>query len=161
MQVRAGMILSALLLLGLLSTNPAVAGEVFTFPFDKEVPAGSQPVLDISNTSGSITITSSESKAIKIQAFKKVKARDSEEAEKIASHIDINVATAGDKVTVETEFEDFKGENFWEFLFGRKASHSAWVDYQVWVPEKCQLLVSATSADIQITRIKENVQISA
>jgi hypothetical protein len=161
MQVRARPILSALLVLGLLSANPAVAGEVFTFPFDKEVTAGNQPVLDISNTSGSIIISSSDTKTIKIQAFKKVKARDSEEAEKIASHIDINVTTAGDKVTVETEYEDFKGENFWEFLFGRKASHSAWVDYQVWVPEKCRLLVSATSADIQITSIKENVQISA
>ena len=161
MQVRARPILSALLLLGLLSANPAVAGDVFTFPFDKEVPIGNQPVLDISNTSGSITISGSNDKIIKIQALKKVKARDSKEAEKIASHIDINVTTAGDKVTVETEFEDFKGENFWEFLFGRKASHSAWVDYQVWVPEKCRLLVSATSADIEITRIKENVQISA
>ncbi len=161
MQVRARPILSALLLLGLLSVNLAVAGEVFTFPFDKEVTIGNQPVLDISNTSGSITISGSNAKVIKIQAFKKVKARDSEEAEKIASHIGINVTTTGDKATVETAYEDFKGENFWEFLFGRKASHSAWVDYQVWVPEKCRLIISSTSGDIDVSKIKENISISA
>src|SRR3990170_6391475 len=100
MQVRARPILSALLLLGLLSANPAVAGDVFTFPFDKEVAAGNQPVLDISNTSGSITISGSNDKVIKIQAYKKVKARDANEAEKVASHIEIDVSSLGDKVTV-------------------------------------------------------------
>ncbi len=161
MKVRIANLIKTLILAGVLISSAALAGELYSFPFNKEVSVAEQPVLEISNTSGSIIITSHSQSAIKIEAIKKVKAKDQKEAEKIASHISIDVSTSGDKVTVETDYEDIRDQSFWEFLFGRKAGRSAWVDYQVWVPEKCRLSVSATSADIEITEIKENIQISA
>ena len=161
MPVKSIVKVAALIILVQVWFSWAAAGEIYTFPFEKEVTVSDFPTLDISNTSGSITITSHSERAIKIQAEKKVKARDSKEAEKIAAYIDIEVTPAGNKVTVETKYEDIRSEGFWDFLFGRKSGRSAWVDYRVWVPEKCRLLVSATSADIDISKIKESVQISA
>ncbi|OGC78142.1 MAG: hypothetical protein A2Z27_01440 [candidate division Zixibacteria bacterium RBG_16_50_21] len=138
----------------------AQGGELHTFSFDKELASPANPVLDISNTSGSIVITSQPSKTIKIQAIKRIKARNQEEAKKIADHIAIDVTVQGSTVKVETEFEDVKSENFWEFLFGRKSGRSAWVEYQVAVPVDCQLAVSATSADIDVRNMKAPVGIS-
>jgi DUF4097 and DUF4098 domain-containing protein YvlB len=161
MKVRILSLAKILILAGALASGAAMADELYTFPFSKEVSAGGQPIFDISNTSGSIVITSHNQPVIKIEALKKVKAKGNKEAEKIASHISIGVSVSGNKVTVETDYEDVRDQNFWEFLFGRKAGRSAWVEYQVWVPEKCRLLVSATSADIEIAKIKENIQISA
>lgn len=146
--------------LTLLLASAAGAGDVFTFPHLKEVAITGKPVLNLSNPSGSITISSHPDKVIKIQAHKKVKAKDAEEAKKIAEHIEIEVTSQGETVNVKTDFEDFKKENFWDFLFGQKLSHSAWVDYQVWVPEDCQLGISATSADINVSNIKSQVGIS-
>lgn len=152
--------ISVLIIVGLAGINPAKAGDVYTFPYNQEVKTADHPALDISNTSGSITINSHPDKVIKIQAHKKVKAKDAQEAQKTAEHIVIGVTSQGETVKVETAFEDVKGENFWDFLFGRRFSRSAWVEYQIWVPQNCQILVSATSADINVNKIQAEVRIS-
>src|SRR3990172_7403885 len=108
MPCRRDLKLFAAIILLLTGALTAFAGEVYTFPFSKELPAEKQPLLDLSNTSGSITINSHSEKVIKIEAYKKVKAKTQKEAQKMAEHIDIEITSQGDRVEIKTDFEDYK-----------------------------------------------------
>jgi DUF4097 and DUF4098 domain-containing protein YvlB len=138
----------------------AAAGDVYDLPLSREFEVSREPSLEISNSSGLIVIDSHSKNVIKVEALKRIKAKDRDEARRIAEGMEIDFTFQNNSLTVQTEFKEIENQSFWDFLFGRKLSRSAWVEYNITVPKECNLKIHSTSADIKAKEIKGDIEIA-
>ncbi len=136
--------------------SPSIAKEIYTFPDSQTVKVGDHPVLELTNPSGMVRVTSHSENTIRILAMKRVKARGKSDAEELAGRLEIEIKSHPELVEVQTVYPKDKDRDFWGFLFGERGDSHIWVDYELYVPKNCELRLETTSGDVMVTKVDGN-----
>jgi DUF4097 and DUF4098 domain-containing protein YvlB len=115
----------------------------------QSVKVGDGAVLDLSNLSGDVTVTGGSGSEIRIDATKRVRHRDPEEAKRLLAALRVDVNTFNNRVEVRTVYPR-RGE------FGNNISAS--VDYVIAVPAGAAVSLKAISGDVGVTAVKGEVR---
>ncbi|MBN1164092.1 MAG: DUF4097 family beta strand repeat protein [Candidatus Krumholzibacteriota bacterium] len=116
----------------------------------------------IKNASGMITVIGEKGRRdIALKAIKKVKARDEEEAKKIASMMEIEISRSGDKLKIEANYP--KGgrmkKNVLSFILGKSVKMG--IEMYVVIPADMDLSIVSASGNVDISDINGPVGVSA
>jgi hypothetical protein len=134
-------------------------GDVFNLPygremheedFEREVPAGPAPEVEIRDLSGDVTVEAWDRDVVGVKATKRVWAGSREEAAKRASDYEVSVEQRDGGVFIEARLApDAPG-----WLPARCT-----IDYKVRVPATAKLRVLLTNGDVQVTGVRGGVEL--
>jgi DUF4097 and DUF4098 domain-containing protein YvlB len=116
----------------------------------QSVNVGSGGALDLSNISGDVRVTGSSGNEITVEAIKRVRHRDADEARRLLQELRVDITTVGDRVEVRTTYPR-RGR-------GSDRGISASVDYTISVPTGASVAVKTISGDASVTRVNGEVR---
>ena len=121
--------------------------------FTQSYKVGDGAALDLSQLSGDIRVTGVSGSEIKIEATKRVRHRDPEEAKRLLAALRIEVNNFNGRVEVRTIYprRGSPGSNFGNNI-------SASVDYVISVPADAAVALKSISGDISVTAVKGEVR---
>ncbi|MFZ5979563.1 MAG: DUF4097 family beta strand repeat-containing protein [Candidatus Zixiibacteriota bacterium] len=155
--------LKILFLGGLLFIIAVSAGaKDYTFDYQRILDVGEKLELELNYVNGRVEIIGNDTGRLVINAVKKIKAVDMDEAAVVADHIEIKIDQSGDKVTVNTNYLRMidRSPSFWEKILGVGGSDSYGdVDYVIAVPENCKVTISNTSGVIKASYLQGDLSI--
>ncbi|MFQ5868737.1 MAG: DUF4097 domain-containing protein [Candidatus Zixiibacteriota bacterium] len=152
-----GVILAILFLL----SSSARADREYTFPYEKEVSAEGIEKIYIDNVAGEVRLKAALKKdRISIKAEKVVYEEDQRSAERWAEKVKIEVKKSGKTLRIQTDYarRDRRGRNFWERVFG-SWSCSQCVEYRIFLPEKIEIEISTSSAEVFGEKLENNLRL--
>ena len=120
--------------------------------FTRSVKAGDGTVLDLSHLAGAVRVTGGNGSEIKIDATKRVRSRDAEEAKQLLETLRIDVNTFNNRVEVRTIYPR---------RTIRGSSISANVDYVIEVPAAIAVMLKSVSGDLTVSNVRGEVRIEA
>lgn len=113
------------------------------------IKVGRAGALDLSNISGDVRVTGTGGTEIVVEAVKRVRHRDPDEARRLLQQLRVEIVTVGDRVEVRTTYP-------------RRGSGdrgvSARVDYTVTVPAGAAVTVKTISGDASVTKVNGEVR---
>jgi DUF4097 and DUF4098 domain-containing protein YvlB len=110
---------------------------------------GAEGALELSNISGDVRVTGGDGGAIRIEATKRVRHRDADEARRLLSELRVEVTHTGSRVEVRTVYPRRRsGER----------NISASVDYVVHVPDGATVAVRTISGDVAVSQVRGEVR---
>jgi DUF4097 and DUF4098 domain-containing protein YvlB len=121
--------------------------------FSQTVKVGDGAILDLSHLAGDVRVTGGGGSEIKIDAVKRVRHRDAEEAKRILEMLRVDVNTFNGRVEVRTIYPRRNP--------GRGNGISASVDYTIGVPAGTAVTLKSVSGDLSITNVKGEVRVEA
>ena len=138
----------------------AGAGE-YTFQYQKTIDMSGPLELSLELATGSVQVTSGEVDRLVIEAVKRVKAVDKQEAEEVADHIEIRVDQNKNQVAVATNYLRMgsRSRSFWQKLLGSGPDSFGEVDYTITVPATKKLLIKAMSAQVALSNIEADIEV--
>jgi DUF4097 and DUF4098 domain-containing protein YvlB len=104
--------------------------------------------IDLSNLSGNVTVTGGAGSEIRIEATKRVRAKDPEGARRQLSSLGIEATERAGRVDVRTYYP--RGNNI-----------QAEIDFVVHVPDKAGVTIHTVSGDIDVERVKGEVRVES
>lgn len=110
---------------------------------------GDGAALDLSHLSGDIRVTAGSTSEIKVDATKRVRHRNPEEAKRLLAALRIDINNFNGRVEVRTVYPR-RGQ------FGNNISAS--VDYVISVPPSATVALKSISGDISVTNVKGEVR---
>jgi DUF4097 and DUF4098 domain-containing protein YvlB len=110
---------------------------------------GENAALDLSHLSGDIRVTGTNGSEIKVEATKRVRHRDPEEARRLLQALRVDINNFNGRVEVRTIYPR-RGS------FGNNISAS--VDYVIGVPAGASVALKSISGDISVTNVKGEVR---
>ncbi len=117
--------------------------------------------LSLSNSNGNVEIISWDKDEIEIVAYKEVKAKDRETADKLMERLEIDIRESDDEIIIETYFpKGSSGGGFFGWLFG-KGGASFSVEYEIKVPKKIDLNIYTTNGGIRVEEISGRLRIES
>ena len=118
-----------------------------TEPFTGTYKIGDDGALDLSQIAGDVRITTGRNNEIRIDAIKRVRHRNVDEAKRLLSQLRIEVTQVGNRVEVRT-------------FYPRTSSRglSAEVDYTVVVPPSAAVTVKTISGDLSVAGVRGEVR---
>jgi hypothetical protein len=122
----------ALSVLSLVLLSAAAQAETLTENFAKTYPLAANGSLSLKNVNGSITFEAWDRNEVQVNAEKKVKADNAEDARKLLSQLRIDVQAAPSAIRIETRVPKKEDTGFWSLLRGDNRSYG--VTYNVRVP---------------------------
>ncbi len=130
---------------------PAEARKVeYVDEVSRMIPVDPDVTLVLSNTSGDTEITSWARNEIRIIARKVVRARSMDEAKEYADDLQMKIRGEGTRqITVETKYPEWGGGGGVLDLLLSK-SPTGEIDYEIMVPTKASIVVTASSGDIVV-----------
>jgi hypothetical protein len=152
-----GVILAILLLL----PSSAGADREYTFPYEKEVSAEGIEKICIDNPAGEVRLKPALQKdIISIKAEKIVYQEDERSARRQAEEMEIEVGKSGKTLRIQTDYSrrHRSGRNFWERVFG-SWSGSQYVEYRIFLPEKIEIEISTSSADVSGEKLRNDLRL--
>lgn len=142
---------------------PVLGGKEYSYQYQKIINVDPPLQLTINNANGNIIVKTNTEYKLKVDAVKRVYADSKDEADLVADHVQISVASAGGHFTIEPKFLRIQGRSlsFWDKLLGKssKTSYGA-VDFVVSVPADCNIDVYNSSGNIDASGIKGKVFLS-
>ena len=117
--------------------------------FTQSYKVGDGAALDLSQLSGDIRVTGGSGGEIRIEATKRVRHRDPEEAKRLLAALRIDVNNFNGRVEVRTIYPR-RGS------FGNNISAS--VDYVIAVPADATVSIKSISGDVSVTNVKGEVR---
>jgi DUF4097 and DUF4098 domain-containing protein YvlB len=117
--------------------------------FTQSYKVGDGAALDLSQLSGDIRVTGGSGGEIKVDATKRVRHRDPEEAKRLLAALRIEVNNFNGRVEVRTIYPR-RGS------FGNNISAS--VDYVIAVPADAAVTIKSISGDVSVTNVKGEVR---
>jgi DUF4097 and DUF4098 domain-containing protein YvlB len=117
--------------------------------FTQTYKVGDGSALDLSQLSGDIRVTGGSGSEIKVEATKRVRHRDPEEAKRLLAALRIEVNNFNGRVEVRTIYPR-RGS------FGNNISAS--VDYVIVVPADTTVSLKSISGDVSVTNVKGEVR---
>jgi DUF4097 and DUF4098 domain-containing protein YvlB len=111
---------------------------------------GPDGALDLTNISGDVRVTGNDGREIRIEAIKRVRHRDADEARRLLSELRVEITHIGSRVEVRTIYprRNRSGER----------SISASVDYVVLVPGGAAVTVKTISGDLDVGQVRGEVR---
>lgn len=119
-------------ILSLVLLSAAVQAETLTENFSKTYPLAANGSLHLRNVNGNVTFEAWDRNEVQVNAEKKVKAGNAEDARKLLSQLRIDVQAAPSAVRIETRVPKKEDTGFWNLLRGDNRSYG--VTYNVRVP---------------------------
>lgn len=110
---------------------------------------GENPALDLSHLSGDIRVTGGSGSEIKVEATKRARHRDPEEAKRLLQALRVDINNLNGRVEVRTVYPR-RGQ------FGNNVSAS--VDYVIAVPINTTVSLKSISGSISVTNVKGEVR---
>jgi len=120
-------------ILSLVLLSAAARAETLTENFAKTYPLAANGSLSLKNVNGNVTFEAWDRNEVQVNAEKKVKADNAEDARKIMSQLQIDVQAAPSAIRIETRMPKKTDSGFWSSLFGG-GDVNAGVTYQVKLP---------------------------
>ena len=129
---------------------PATAAGAVTLKetFDRTVPLQPGSEVRLANVNGGVTLDAWDRDEVRIEAEKRVKAGNTEQARKIMGQVRIDVAQDAKGLRIETKMPRHDNGLF-DWLFGNQASIS--VTYRVHVPRRAGLDVESVNGGLTVT----------
>lgn len=121
--------------------------------FSQTIKVGDGAILDLSHLAGDVRVTGGGGSEIKIDAVKRVRHRDAEEAKRILELLRVDVNNFNGRVEVRTIYPRRNP--------GRSNGISASVDYTISVPAAAAVTLKSVSGDLAITNVKGEVRVEA
>lgn len=115
--------------------------------FTQTYKVGAEGALDLQNLSGDVRVTTGRGNDIQIEAIKRVRHRDPDEARRLLNALRIDVTQAGNRVEVRTIFPRVNGRGL-----------SASVDYTIVVPVNALVAVKTISGDVSVAGVRGEVR---
>jgi DUF4097 and DUF4098 domain-containing protein YvlB len=113
------------------------------------VKVGRGGTLDLSNISGDVRVTGTGGDEIVIEAVKRVRHRDPDQARRLLQELRVDIGTVGDRVEIRTTYPR-RG--------GGERGVSARVDYTISVPAGAAVSVKTISGDASVTKVTGEVR---
>ena len=121
--------------------------------FTRAIKAGDGTVLDLSHLAGDVRVTGGNGSDIRIEATKRVRHRDADEARRLLEALRIEVNTFNNRVEVRTIYP--------RRTVIRGNSISANVDYVIEVPAGIAVALKSVSGDLTVSNVRGEVHIEA
>ena len=121
--------------------------------FSQTIKVGDGAALDLSHLAGDVRVTGGGGSEIKIDAVKRVRHRDAEEAKRILESLRVDVNNFNGRVEVRTIYP--------RRTPGRGNGISASVDYTIAVPTGTAVTLKSVSGDLAITNVNGEVRVEA
>jgi DUF4097 and DUF4098 domain-containing protein YvlB len=115
--------------------------------FSQTYRVGSDGALDLQNISGDVRVTTGRGNEIQIDAVKRVRHRDANEAKRLLGLLRIEVTQVGNRVEVRTMYPRTTGRGF-----------SGGVDYTITVPATSAVSMKTISGDVAVTGVRGEVR---
>lgn len=131
--------------------------EEFTFDYQKIVEVSAPVELSLHSIKGDVIITGGSDNRVVIEAVKRVRGSNRNEAEEVADHIEIKVRSGEDKVDIETNYLKMvnRGRSFWSKIFGSGGTDSyGAVDFRISVPTRTSVSAICLNGDIEISSVE-------
>lgn len=122
-----------------------------TEPFSGTYKVGADSSLDVSQIAGDVRITTGRNNEIKVDAIKRVRHRNADEAKRFLSQLRVEVTQVGNRVEVRTFYPRSTG--------GRGLS--AEVDYTIVVPQSTAVAVKTISGDLSVIGVRGEVRMES
>jgi len=103
--------------------------------------------LDLSQVSGDVRITTGRTNEIRVEAVKRVRFRDPDEAKRMLSELRVDVNQMGSRLEVRTTYPRTANRNF-----------SASVDYTITVPPTTAVSLKTISGDVSVNGVRGEVR---
>jgi DUF4097 and DUF4098 domain-containing protein YvlB len=103
--------------------------------------------LDLQNIAGDVRVTTGRGNEIQIEAIKRVRHRDANEARRLLEQLRVEFTHAGNRVEVRTVYPRMSGRNL-----------SASVDYTITVPQNVAVSLKTISGDVAVTGVRGEVR---
>jgi DUF4097 and DUF4098 domain-containing protein YvlB len=133
----------------------------FAFQYQKIIETEAPVSLHLNLVRGKVHISGGEDSRVIIEAIKRVRAANEEEAEEVADHIEIKVAVSSNDVTVETNYLKMlsRSPSFWQKVLGSGSDSYGLVDYTVTIPTRSSIFIKSMAADIELSSIEGEITI--
>lgn len=115
--------------------------------FTQTVKVGAEGALDLQNVSGDVRVTTGRGNEIQIEAIKRVRHRNADEARRLLGQLRIEVTQVGNRVEVRTVYPRSSGRGV-----------SASVDYTIVVPASGAVSLKTISGDVAVTGVRGEVR---
>ncbi|MFQ6008611.1 MAG: DUF4097 domain-containing protein [Candidatus Zixiibacteriota bacterium] len=144
----------------LLVAREAEADE-FAYQYQKIIEAEAPVLLHLNLVRGKVHISGGEEGQVIIEAVKRVRAANEEEAEEVADHIEIRVASSASDVTINTNYLKMlsRSPSFWQKVLGSGSDSYGTVDYTISVPARSSIGIKSMAADIELSNIEGEIVI--
>jgi DUF4097 and DUF4098 domain-containing protein YvlB len=117
----------------------------------QSVKVGAAGALDLSNISGDVRVTGTSGSEITVEAVKRVRHRDADEARRLLQQLRVEITTVGDRVEVRTVYPRRSGGS-------GERSISVRVDYTISVPTRAAVAIKTISGDAGVTKVEGEVR---
>jgi DUF4097 and DUF4098 domain-containing protein YvlB len=104
--------------------------------------------IDVTQIAGDVRVVTGRGNEIRIEAVKRVRHRDPEEATRLLAALRIEVSQVGNRVEVRTVYPRSSGTRNW----------SGSVDYSVTVPQNAQVSAKTVSGDVSVNAVRGEVR---
>lgn len=148
----------AILLIGDVSS---VAAEEFTFDYQKIIDLEEPVRLDLQLLRGTVEVVGIEDHRIIVEAVKRVRATNYDEAQEVADHIEIKTRHNGSVIEVQTNYLRMtqRTRSFWQKLFGSGEDALGDVRYKISVPIRTDIRIRGLASEIRLESIEGEVDI--
>ena len=132
------------------------AAEEYTFDYQKIIDLDRPGRLDLQLVHGSVQIVGGEGSRVVIEAVKRVRASNYDEAQEVADHIEIKTRLKGTQVEVRTNYLTMvrRGRSFWQKLFGSGSDAPGNVEYTITVPYRTDIRVTSVAGKISVSSVE-------
>ena len=152
-------VLTAILIL---ATAAGADAKLFRFEdsFEYEVKSGFE--LNVTNTSGDISVTRQAGEKVIVKVIKEVDASNRDDAEEKEDRVEVEIKADENKIDIDTRYPRGQGsDGFWGKLIGLDKGYNGSVSYEIEVPVGLDLYVATTSGDVTLTGLEGEAQVSA
>src|SRR5262245_32363844 len=115
----------------------------------RTVKVGDAAALDLTSIAGDVRVTGGSGSEIRIEATKRVRHRDPEEAKRLLANLRVEIAEVGDRVEVRTVYP--------RQVYGSRGSSSS-VDFIIVVPERAAASVKTISGTVVMSGVHGEVR---
>ncbi|NIR51801.1 DUF4097 domain-containing protein [candidate division KSB1 bacterium] len=124
--------------------------------FDETYRLDKGGTLLLSNTNGSITVESWDRNEVRIEAEKRVKARDRRLAEEVMEELKIDIRHKNDYIEIDTKIPK-RRRGFLDSFFGDNVSVS--VQYRLKVPSEVSLDISTVNGPVEVSEVTGKMEV--
>jgi len=117
-------------------------GPEVTERFNRSLRIGRTGTLDVSNISGDIVVTGGAGDEVRIEAVKRARSRDGEDAQRLLEELRIEVVETPNRVEVRTVYPR------------NRRNYSGSVDYTIAMPSGASATLRSVSGDVRVTNVK-------
>jgi len=116
--------------------------------FDQTYKVGADGALDLQNISGNVRVAAGRGNEIRVEATKRVRTRNAEDAKRYLSQLRVEVTQVGSRVEVRTGYPRMSGR-----------SMSVTVDYTITVPSGAAVTIKSISGDASVNGVRGEVRV--